>query len=367
MTTSHHNQLTPFSCSYTPSIPELLLRLKSSIAITTYQAGKLVMISPSDENNLVTLPRTFDKPMGFDVQGERMVLATKDEVICLQNSKDLATHYPNKKETYDSLFLPRITYHTGQVDIHDISLGKDGIWAINTSFSCLCLVNGYHNFIPKWTPKFISNLVSEDRCHLNGMVLEDGHPRYLTALGTSDTFQGWRATIMDGGVLIDLRTDENILEHLPMPHSPMLHNGEVYMLLSAAGQFVKVDLKKKKVVVIKELDGFCRGLDVISDYAFIGMSKLRKNSSTFAKLPFADTADTAGIKIIHIPTKAFVGEITYQTSVDEIYEVKILEGSIRPNILNTINSIHKYSLSFPGKTFWANPEDKVVSNQTPLL
>jgi hypothetical protein len=99
-------------------------------------------------------------------------------------------------------------------------------------------------------------------------------------------------------------------------------------------------------------------MDIVDDYAFIAMSKLRKNSSTFAKLPFAEKATKAGIKIIHLPTKALVGELTYEASVDEIYELKILKNMIRPNVLNTINPIHKYSLAIPGKTFWANPDGK---------
>jgi uncharacterized protein (TIGR03032 family) len=348
--------ITPFSCNYSPQIPELLLQLNCSLAISTYQAGKLVFISPRDENNLTTLPRTFDKPMGFDVQGDRLVLACKDEVICFENSQELANTYPRKQNTYDNLFIPRMTFHTGHVDLHDIAFGKDGIWAINSSFSCLCQINGNHNFIPKWKPKFISDLVSEDRCHLNGLVMVDGSPRYVTALGTGDTYQSWRENITNGGVLIDLRTDEVIFDKLAMPHSPKMYNGELYLLLSATGQLVRLDLKERKIEVIKELEGFCRGMDIVGDYAFIGMSKLRKNSSTFAKLDFADKAKTAGIKIVHIPTKALIGEIQYQTSVDEIYEVKVLKNSIRPNILNTLNPIHKFSLSIPEKTFWANPD-----------
>ncbi len=347
--------ITPFSCSYSPQLPELLLQLKCSLLLSTYQAGKLVMISPKDENALVTLPRSFNKPMGLDIQDNKMVLATKDEIIFFENSKDLAAYYPNKKNTYDSLFVPRTTFYSGQVDMHDIAFGKEGIFAINTSFSCLCEIGKGYNFIPRWKPKFISNLVSEDRCHLNGLVIKDGYPRYVTALGTTNTPQGWRDHIVNGGVLIDLQTDNILFDQLAMPHSPILYNDKLYGLLSASGQLVHFDLKNKKIEVVKELGGFCRGLDIIEDYAFVGMSKLRKNSSTFAKLPFAEKADQAGIKVIHLPTKSLVGEIVYQSSVDEIYEVKILKDSIRPNILNTINPIHKYSLAIPGKTFWANP------------
>ena len=354
-------QLQPFSSSYTPQIPELLLKLRASIAISTYQAGKIVFIGPKDENSLSMLPRTFQKPMGLDIAGNRMVLATKDEVIVLENSPALASHYPNKPNTYDSLWVPRITFYTGQVDMHDIKFAQNEIWSINTSFSCLCKINGAHNFIPVWQPYFIDKLASEDRCHLNGLVIKDDKPKYVTALGTTNTPQGWRDNITAGGVLMDVDSNSIILDGLAMPHSPTLYKGELYLLLSATGQLVKVDFENKKYEVIKELNGFCRGMDIIDDYAFIGMSKLRKNSSTFAKLDFADKATMAGIKVIHIPTRSFVGEIMYQTSVDEIYEVKILKDSIRPNILNTQNPIHKYSLSIPGSTFWANPQDDIFN------
>lgn len=346
----------PFSSSYSSQLPELMSKLNISLAISTYQAGKVVTISPKDEDSIVMLPRTFDKPMGIHIEDDTIIVACKDEVIVLENSVELAKAYPNKPNTYDALYSPITTHHTGQVDMHDIAMGKDGIWAINSSFSCLCLIGGKHHFTPKWKPSFISELVSEDRCHLNGLAMKNGQPKYVTALGTGNTPQSWREDIVAGGVLIDIETDEVLFDKLPMPHSPMIYKDELYCLLSASGQFVKLNTETKEIEVIKELDGFCRGLDIIADYAFIGMSKLRKNSSTFAKLPFAEKATKAGIIIVHIPTKAIVGELTYQTSVDEIYDLKILKGTTRPNILNTINPVYKNALSIPGKTFWATTE-----------
>lgn len=352
----NQNIVAPFSCTFTPQLSELLFKLKCSIAITTYQANKFIFISAVDEDRMTQLPRDFNKPMGVEIIDDKMILATRDEVLYFENSRELAKHYPNKKDTYDSLFLPRTTFYTGQVDMHDVAMGTDGIWSINTSFSCLCQITGNFNFIPRWQPPFITQLVSEDRCHLNGLVMIDGKPKYVTALGTTDTHQGWRENIVNGGILMDVETNEIILDKLAMPHSPMMYKGELYMLLSASGDLVKVNVKQKNFEVVKNLNGFCRGLDIYGDYAFVAMSKLRKNSSTFAKLPFAKTADVAGFKVIHLPTRAIVGEFSYLTSVDEIYSLKILGNSIRPNILNTSNPFHKLSLSIPGRTFWADPE-----------
>jgi uncharacterized protein (TIGR03032 family) len=352
-------QVAPFTCRYSAQVPELLLHLNCTIALTTYQAGKLVFISPNpDKERLTTLPRAFEKPMGIAVKGDKMAIASKDEVIVLENSKELATHYPGKPNTYDSLWLPRITFYTGQVDMHDIAFGDDAIYAVNTSFSCLCKIDGMFNFKPIWQPPFIDKLVSEDRCHMNGLVMVNGKPKYVTALGTSNTHQGWRDNITSGGILMDVETNEIILEGLAMPHSPKMYNNELYMLQSANGELIKVNVAEKSYEVVKKYDGFCRGLDIYQDYAFIGFSKLRKNSSTFAQLSFSDNANFAGVKIIHLPTQAEVGEIIYQTSVDEIYEVSILPDMIRPNVLNTITKTHKQSLAIPGSTFWANPNQQ---------
>ncbi len=354
----------PFSSTYTPQLPELLLGLGCTIAITTYQAGKLVFISPNpDKERMSILPRSFHKPMGIAVHEDRMAVASKDEIIVLENSRRLAESYPNKQNIYDSLWLPRVTFYTGQVDMHDIAFGKDGIYAVNTSFSCLCKVDGNFNFNPIWQPPFIDALASEDRCHLNGLVMANGKPKYVTALGTTNTHQGWRDNIVAGGILMDVENNSIILEGLAMPHSPRMYNNELYMLLSASGEFIKVNTSQKKYQVVKKFDGFCRGLAIHNDYAFIGFSKLRKNSSTFAKLSFSDKANFAGIKIIHLPTQAEVGEITFKASVDEIYEVAILPNMIRPNVLNTIRDDHKYALAIPGATYWANPDEAEEKKQ----
>ncbi len=354
-TPSDKNVLPPFSCSNTAQVPELLMQLNCTLVISTYQAGKVIFINSDNDQKLNMLPRSFNKAMGVAIDGDRMAIATKEEIIKLVNSKALAEFYPNQPGKYSSLFVPRATYYTGNVDMHDLEFGTEGLWAINSSFSCLCLIDDNYSFIPKWKPSFITELASEDRCHLNGLAMVDGKPKYVTALGTGNTFQSWRDNIVSGGVLIDVETNEVILKNLAMPHSPRMYKGELYMLLSASGEVIKVDMKNKTYSVLKNLEGFVRGLAIVDDYMFVGMSKLRKNSSTFAKLPFADKATTAGIKIIHLPTQALVGEITYQTSVDEIYDLQIIKENNRAGILNTINDIYKYSLHLPNSTFWANP------------
>ena len=350
--------LSPFSCSYSPQIPELLLHLGCSIVISTYQAGKIVFISPKNQEHLVQLPRTFDKAMGVSIHGKRMAIATRNEVIVLANSPELARHYPKKPEVYDALFMPRATYYTGALDIHDLEWTNEGLIGVNTSFSCLAKINDQYSFSPWWTPSFITKSVSEDRCHLNGMAVANHKPVYATAFSTTDVFQGWRPTVTQTGVVIDIETNEVVCSGLPMPHSPRIYDDKLYLLLSATGELAQVDVNSGKYEVVKSLGGFVRGMAKHGDYLFIAHSKLRKNSSTFAKLDFAKSANWAGISILHLPTAALVGEIKYQASVDEIYDVQILSNSIRPNVMNTISDDHRMGLSTPDATYWAAPNQK---------
>lgn len=348
--------LSPFACKYTPQVPELLMRLNCTLAITTYQAGKLVFISPKDEQNLVQLPRTFDKPMGIaeDNETDKLALACKDSVQVFSNSKNLAAFYPPAPQKYDALYMPRLTYHTGQVDIHDLNFGKDGkLYAVNTLFSCIVSLDDNYNFTPYWTPWFVDKIVSEDRCHLNGMAMLDGLPKYATAFNTGNSPQSWRENITKTGVIMDVTTNKIVVDGLAMPHSPRIYNGELYCLLSATGELIKVDVENGSYETVVQLDGFVRGMDLHQDYLFIGLSKLRKNSSTFAKLDFADDANEAGIMIVHLPTASVAGKITWQTSLDEIYDVHILADKRRPNILNTLKPEYKLGISIPNSTFWA--------------
>ena len=141
--------LAPFSCQYTPQFPELLQQLNCSIAISTYQAGKIVFISAKDEDSLIQLPRNFNKAMGIaeDVKADKIAIACRDEVVVFRNSNDLARFYPKSPNKYDALYLPRNTFHTGGIDIHDLNFGNNGeLYAVNTLFSCIVRIDDNYNF-----------------------------------------------------------------------------------------------------------------------------------------------------------------------------------------------------------------------------
>ena len=357
--------LPPFTCNHSSNLPELLQQLNITLAITTYQAGKVIFISATGHDQLIQLPRNFNKAMGIAFHSGKMAIAVQDEVIVLVNSPELAKTYPPKPDTYDALFLPRATYYTGHVDLHDLDWAGNELWAVNTKFSCLSRIDSNFSFTPVWKPYFISDLVPEDRCHLNGMAMEEGTPRYVTALGKTDHLEGWRPDKSSGGIIMDVKKNEIIASGLAMPHSPRIYNGELYCLLSALGQLIKVDPENGTTTVVHQFDSYVRGMARKDDYLFVGISKIRRKSSAFGDLAIAEKSTKCGIEVLHFPSMSKVAQLQYQTSVEELYDVKILEDMIRPNVLSTMKDDFRKALVIPeGRTFWAkeNPLDKNDKN-----
>lgn len=346
----------PFSCHYTPSFAALLQKLNLSLAVSTYQAGKVVLISPNEAGSIVQLPRSFRKAMGIALEGDRMAIATLDEVIVLRQSTELAQHYPKRPGLYDAIYMPRATYYTGSLDIHDLEWGRDELYGVNTFFSCLVKINAAYNFTPIWQPPFITKLAAEDRCHLNGMAMRNGLPAYVTAFSTGNTPKSWRQTVTTSGIVMDVESDEIVAASLAMPHTPRFYNDGLYLLLSAKGLLVKVDTDNGQLTEVFHYPGFLRGMDRHGDYLFIGVSKVRTTSRTFAAIDDSLKESAAGVLVVHLPTGQLVAQLAYAQSVEEIYDVKVLPGLRRPNILSTLTDDHRLGLSTPFATYWGNKE-----------
>lgn len=345
----------PFECTYHGRVLEILKELDISLILSTYQAGKVIVLS-SDGENMYQLLRSFVRPMGIALKDDMMALACALSVTVFKTDSDLARTYPNSPDTYDAFYYPTTLFRTDYVDIHDIAFTKAGLVGVNTAFSCLSRLDGRYSFEPIWKPDFIDEFVPTDLCHLNGMAVdENGDIRYVTAFGKTISKEGWRKDKLTGGILIDAQTNEIVLDSLPMPHSPRVYQGEIYLLLSATEELVKVDLANRKYQVIAKIDGFIRGLSFKGKYAFIGVSKLRK-THTFSDLAITEKEIKAGVVIVDIQTGETVGEIKYENSVDELYDVHILDGVKRANLLSYQDSFNQRALITPFGCRWVENE-----------
>jgi len=182
----------PLRAVHTPNFPALLRQIGASLLVTTYQAGKLVMVR-EEGDHLNTHFRVFQAPMGMALDGDRLAVGTTIQVWQYVNVPAVAAKL-DPPGRHDGCFLPRASHVTGNIQIHEMAWGAGGaLWVVNTRFSCLCTLDGSASFAPQWRPPFVSALEPTDRCHLNGLGMVDGRPGYVTALGETDAPAGWRA------------------------------------------------------------------------------------------------------------------------------------------------------------------------------
>ena len=260
----------PLRAVHTPNFPALLRQLGASLLVTTYQAGKLVMVR-DEGDHLNTHFRAFQAPMGL-----ALATATGWPSAPRSRSGSSSTSRPSTARLdppgrHDACFLPRSSHVTGNIQIHEMAWGSgDELWVVNTRFSCLCTLDRSASFAPRWRPPFVTALEPTDRCHLNGLAMVDGRPRYVTALGETDEPAGWRANKARGGILMDVDSGEVIARGLSMPHSPRWYGGRLWVCESGAGTLGFVDPNTGRYEAVAAVPGFTRGLD------FAGQSRLRR-------------------------------------------------------------------------------------------
>lgn len=339
----------PMRSVHTNTFPRILEHLGASLAVTTYQAGKLVLLRAEPRPGgpvLNTHFRPFTKPMGFAWEPGRFALGTQGEVW---EFHDMPAVAPKLDEAggparHDAAFLPRACHFTGDIQIHEMNWvrprekegGLSELWFINTRFSCLATRSGIYSFVPRWKPPFISGLAPEDRCHLNGLCLRDATPAFLTALGATDTPGGWRDNKPGGGILMEFPSGEILLRGLSMPHSPRWHDGRLWVLESGNGGVGVVDLNAGKYEQVCRLPGFTRGLDFAGPYAFVGLSQVRE-SAVFSGIAIAEMPESercCGVWAIDTRSGQVAGFVKFTDAVQEIFAVQALAGLRWPDVIN---------------------------------
>ncbi|WP_318780353.1 TIGR03032 family protein [Atlanticothrix silvestris] len=309
-----------------------------SLAFTTYQAGKLFFIGLQPNGKLSIFERTFERCMGLYAKGSSLYMSSLYQLWRFENILQTGQVHDN----YDAVYLPQVSYVTGDLDIHDIALSNSqanndalNLIFVNTLFSCLARVSQTHSFIPLWQPPFISKLAAEDRCHLNGLAIRDGQPRYVTAVSQSDVAEGWRDRRADGGCVIDVESNEIVLKGLSMPHSPRWYRDKLWLLNSGTGDFGYVDLERGSFEPVAFCPGYMRGLAFHGDFAVVGISQPRHNK-TFSGLPLDEKLQQknaeprCGLLVIDLRSGDIVHSVRMEGAVLELYDVVALPGVRRP-------------------------------------
>lgn len=411
-----------FECEYTDNLPSILKKLNISLAFTSYQAGRLMLVR-SDGETLDVNFKSFPRPMGLAATEEGLTLGIFTQIINfqredglldmlkqpLQNIEDDITaprikpkendadkHVANEKnstieprdefikeesnaevvpeltpeqlarrkeqqkkmkeyqeklnapvdERVDACFITRSAHYSGMINIHDIDWGHEGLWAVNSSFSCLCTLEPDYSFVPRWKPHFISELVAEDRCHLNGMTLKDGKPAYVTTFSKLDKAGMWRSGDKFDGTLMDVETNQILVDGLAMPHSPRWYNNQVYFCNSGHGLVCAYHPQTQQTETLAEVPGFTRGMDFYGPIMFVGLSKVREADVT-KPAPLSEKYDEtySGIWLFDLDAKSKanhidepeymkeIGHIKFTGNVDQIYDVAVIPNSSFPELI----------------------------------
>jgi uncharacterized protein (TIGR03032 family) len=316
-----------------------LIEQNISLAFSTYQSGKVFLVGHNVKNELSLFERTFDRPMGMWSDGETLLLSNLYQLYRFQN----VLKEGEDADGYDRLYVPQVSYITGDIDIHDLAMSEEGqIVFANTLFSCLATVSEKNSFKPLWQPAFINDLQAEDRCHLNGMAMKDGEAAYVTAIAQSNVADGWREHRGTGGVVIDVANNEIILDGLSMPHSPRWHNGKLWLANSGTGEFGYVDVKKGHFEPVVFCPGYIRGVAFHGDFAILGLSRPRDNK-TFnglaldARLEKEKISARSGLVVVDLKTGGMPHALYAEGFISELYDVITLPDVQRPSMIGFRN------------------------------
>jgi uncharacterized protein (TIGR03032 family) len=273
--------------------------------------------------------------MGIAVGADQIAVAGKGQIWWLPDHSDLAAAI-EPVGRYDRCWLPRSSIVTGEIQCHEISWGttesgEPELWIVNTLFSCLAGVDRRYSFVPRWRPRFISQLAAQDRCHLNGLAMRDGSPAFVTVMAPTDQPGGWREGRNDNGTVLDVTSGEAVATGLAMPHSPRWHDGNLFVLHSGMGRLERVDLATGHCEAIAAVPGYTRGLALHRDLAFVGLSRIRE-TAVFGGAPVAAYHDQlkCGVGVIELSTGNTIATLQFANGVEEIFDVQIVPGARCP-------------------------------------
>ena len=349
----------PLQSIHTLNFPAILRQLGISLVVSTYQAGKLITVR-ADGDVINTHFRVFQKPMGLAADRRRLAIGTRCHIWELRNVPAVAQKLEPKGK-HDACYLPRNIHVTGDIDIHEMAWGSEGLWFVNTRFSCLCTLDWEHSFVPRWRPAFVTSLVPEDRCHLNGLAIVSNQPKYATALGETNSLGGWRENKARGGVLIDVEANQVLLRKLSMPHSPRWYDNRLWLLESGEGSLATVDLTSRQLETVIRLPGFTRGLDFWGPLAFVGLSQVRE-TAVFSGIPLTERLEerTCGLWVVNIKTGQAVAFLKFEAAVQEIFAVQVLPRVRFPEIIDSDGEHLANAYILPDKALADVPSERLA-------
>lgn len=333
--TSIGDSAPPYAFQASPGFAAWLHDCNMSIAVTTYQIGKLFLIGAPTPDQLSITERTFERCLGVAAVGQSLYLAGLNNILRFDN----VVPPGQLLEGQDAVYVPQVAWYTGDVFAHDIGVLPSGRPVfVNTLFGCLATVDEASSFRPIWLAPFLSALCPEDRCHLNGLAMQDGQPRFVTAAATTDAAGAWRDARVGGGVVIDVPSSEIVATGLTMPHSPRLHGGRLFVCNAGTGELGEVEQASGRFNPIAFCPGFVRGLALHDGHALVGLSLPRQHRD-FSGLPLDERLKQAGkdpecvVQVVDLARGVAEHWLRIGGVVRELYDICLIDAVRTPMVV----------------------------------
>jgi len=347
------------SLEYDRYFLQWLKNTRQSLIICSYKTnfvfcvGFAMLLEPEVREQLSFWMTPFARPMGAYATDKDIYIGSMSQITKYtkysENKEDIVQNGQDtiKRTPFDGYYIPRQDQFTGDIDCHDIVVDKNGeLYFVSALFGSLCKKSNTHGFEIYWRPPWLTKTAAEDRCHLNGVCLRDGEPRYVTSVARTDIRGAWRNSRVGGGVVWDIKENKLVCADLCMPHSPRWHDNKLWVLNSGHGEFGYVDFSETKKTKDGEeyhpfksvcfIPGYLRGLCFIGKgYAVVGKSQDR-HEKTFQGLPLGDKLkknnieSRCGIAVINMKTFDIVHDLTLEKPINEIYDVITIPNVVRP-------------------------------------
>ncbi len=304
-----------------------MLQHRLGLVFSAYQDGYVYFLGAQSDGRAVFTRAHFQGAMGLAAFSHRIYLASQTQIWRLENilkPDELAN------ERFDRLYIPRNPQFTGLLDVHElgVELPSGRIVFVNTLYSCLATPSVTHAFKLVWEPSLITKLAPEDCCHLNGLAIEDGRVRYVTACSTTDMVDGWQEHRVSGGVVIDVDEDRILGDGLSMPHSPRVHDGKVWLLSSGTGHLCRLDPSSGKREDVTFCSGFLRGLALVDRCAVVTLSLPR--NGRFQGLALKEelrkrrAVPWCGLLVIDTRNGNIAHWVRFDDDVEELFDVAVI-------------------------------------------
>jgi protein O-GlcNAc transferase len=309
------------------SFVDVLREIGATLLVSTYQAGKLGAISAAEKGLRFSF-LNFDQAMGVAVSPQRLAVGAKGQIWFFESNPQLAATLAPAGQ-YDACYLARSAHVTGGIHCHEMGWGAGGeLWVVNTLFSCLATLHDDYSFVPRWQPPFIRGLAGEDRCHLNGMAMHEGRPKFVTVMAESNEPAGWRPNKSTTGCILDVASGGAVSRGLAMPHSPRWYNDRLWVLNSGFGSLEVVDVASGQRNTVATMPGYTRGLAFAGPLAFVGLSRIRE-TAVFGGVPIAERRDElkCGVGVVNLQTGQTIATLEFETGVEEIFDVQLIPNA----------------------------------------